>query len=93
MDAVQQQNLKQFDTTARTWLSTAGFSREHGNALTIGRVVRSEQGFNGLQLQAYGEADLQSSTGLWQGSRREVATGGEDDRHLGAAWHKGPPET
>ena len=50
MDAVQQQNLKQFDTTARTWLSTAGFSREHRNALTtaIGRVVRSEQGFNGL---------------------------------------------
>jgi hypothetical protein len=61
MDAIQKQNLQKFDTTARTWLSTAGFSRDHGNALAtaIGRVVEATNGMSESQLEAYGEREYE----------------------------------
>jgi hypothetical protein len=57
---VQKQNLKQLDTTARTWSSSAGFTHEHGNTLTtaVTRVVESTKGINESQLQAYGESEF-----------------------------------
>jgi hypothetical protein len=67
------QNLKQLDTTARTWLSSAGFTREQGNALTtaVTRVVESTKGMN--------ESQLRNRTRLWLRARQQIATGREDD--------------
>ena len=60
MDAMQKQQLKTFDTSARTWLIHAGFAREHGNALVnaIGRVIEATNGMNESQLEAYGQAEF-----------------------------------
>ena len=60
MDPMQQHNLKQFDQTARAWLSHAGFPREIGNGLVnqIARVVEKTTGMNESQLEAYGQAEF-----------------------------------
>jgi hypothetical protein len=78
MDPIQKQNLAKFDQTARTWLSTAGFTREHGNALTtaIGRVVESTKGMNESQLEAWGQgqfAQLERAYGAELESKLQLA--------------------
>jgi hypothetical protein len=59
MDAVQKQNLQKFDTTARTWLSHAGFAREHGNSLVnaITRVVETTKEMTEGEIRGYAETE------------------------------------
>lgn len=51
--------LKQFDTTARTWLSEAGFERNLGNALVneIDRVTQRTPKMSAQELEGYGWAE------------------------------------
>lgn len=51
--------LKQFDTTARTWLSEAGFERNLGNALVneIDRVTQRTHKMSAQELEGYGWAE------------------------------------
>jgi len=52
--------LKQFDTTARTWMSSAGMPRELGNSLVtqISRVTQQTQRMSPDQLESYGYAEF-----------------------------------
>ena len=67
MDAMQKQNLKQFDQTARTWLSQAGFTREHGNSLAtaMGRVLETTSKMTEGQLQSYAETEFVKLEQIW----------------------------
>ena len=53
--------LKEFDTSARTWLSSAGFPRETGNSLvtTIAKVAQQTQHMTPDQLEQYGFAQFE----------------------------------
>ncbi len=63
--------LKQFDTTARTWLSGAEFPRELGNSLitNIERVAQVTKAMTPDQLDSYGYSEY---------AKLERAYGGED---------------
>jgi hypothetical protein len=52
--------LKQFDTTARTWMSGAGMPRELGNSLVtqISRVTQQTQRMSPDELITYGENEF-----------------------------------
>jgi hypothetical protein len=52
--------LKQFDASARTWLSTAGFPRDVGNSLVlaIGKVAQTTKGMTADQLESYRYAEF-----------------------------------
>jgi hypothetical protein len=52
--------LKQFDTTARTWMSSAGLSRELGNSLvnTIAKVTYTTKDMTPDQLESYSYAEF-----------------------------------
>ena len=52
--------LKQFDTTARTWMSGAGMPRELGDSLVtqISRVTQQTQRMSPDQLESYGYAEF-----------------------------------
>ena len=52
--------LQQFDTTARTWLSAAGFDRNLGNALVneIDRVTQRTHKMTPTELESYGFAEM-----------------------------------
>ena len=53
--------LKQFDASARTWLSTAGMPREFGNSLVsaITRVAQHTKAMTPDQLETYGVNEFQ----------------------------------
>lgn len=53
-------DLKQFDDSARTWLSSAGLPREIGNSLVneIDRVVQRTHRMTEAQLEEYGVAEF-----------------------------------
>jgi len=53
--------LKQFDTTARTWLSGAEFPRELGNSLIgqIERVAQTTKAMTPDQLESYGMVEYE----------------------------------
>lgn len=63
--------LKQFDQSARTWLSQAEFPRDLGNSLitTISKVAQQTKHLNADQLESYG---------LVEYAKLERAYGGED---------------
>ena len=48
--------LKAFDQSARTWLSEAGLTREHGNSLisAIDRVAQKTKGMSASELESFG---------------------------------------
>ena len=52
--------LKQFDASARTWLSGAGFPRETGNSLVnaIAKVAQTTKAMTPDQLESYGVAEF-----------------------------------
>jgi hypothetical protein len=52
--------LKQFDTTARAWLRSAGMPRELGNSLisTIAKVAQQTQHMTAGELEMYGYAEF-----------------------------------
>jgi hypothetical protein len=52
--------LKQFDASARTWLSTAGFPRDVGNSLvtTIAKVTQQTQRMTEGELETYAFAEF-----------------------------------
>jgi len=53
--------LKAFDTSARTWMSSAGLPRELGNSLvtTIAKVAQQTQRMTADQLETYGYAEFE----------------------------------
>ena len=53
--------LKAFDSSARTWLSGAGFPRETGNSLVnaIAKVTQQTQHMTADQLESYGHAEFE----------------------------------
>ena len=59
-DVVMTPELKQFDTTARTWLSGAGLPRDLGNSLVnaISKVSQQTQHMTPDQLETYGYAEF-----------------------------------
>jgi hypothetical protein len=52
--------LKQFDQSARTWMSTAGLPRDVGNSLVsaIAKVAQQTQRMTADQLETYGYAEF-----------------------------------
>ena len=56
---VMPQKIKEFDASARTWLSGAGMPREIGNSLVnaIGSVITATHGMTEDRLQGYAEAE------------------------------------
>ena len=63
--------LKQFDTSARTWLAGAEFTRDGGSAFVdmIAKVARQTQHLNADELESYGYSEF---------AKLERAYGGED---------------
>jgi hypothetical protein len=53
--------IQQFDTAARTWMSSAGLPRELGNSLvnSIEKVVERTATMSAAQLDAYGQTEFQ----------------------------------
>jgi hypothetical protein len=68
-DVPQTPELKQFDSSARTWLSGAGFPRDVGNSLVnaIAKTAQLTKDMNADQLETYGTtefAKLEKAHGL-----------------------------
>ena len=59
-DAPIPAETKQFDTSARTWLSSAGFPRDVGNSLVniIAKVAQSTKDMTPDQLETYRQTEL-----------------------------------
>ena len=74
-EMVHTPELKQFDQSARAWLSGAQFDRMTGNSLvnTIDRVAQQTHKMTPEQLQFFGESAICAPrTILWREARREI---------------------
>ncbi len=82
-DVKETPELKQFDSTARTWLSEAQFPREVGNSLVnaIARAAQQTQGMTRASLNPTATPNLRSSNG-------PTGTRSTSDSDRPAAWSR-----
>ena len=65
--------LKEFDSTARSWLARAEFSRENGNSVirAIEQTVNTTRHMNAEQLEQFRQTEMTTLRGLYEDSLEE----------------------
>ena len=65
--------LKEFDSTARSWLASAEFSRENGNSVirAIDQTVNTTRHMNAEQLEQFRQTEMTKLRGLYGDSLEE----------------------